>query len=68
LNDSAPFEVPDFRDEAVRARYENERRTPNPAAPEEHRLPTSILGAITPTSEGLAQAHKDWAEVGYHGE
>jgi len=68
LADSATFEVPDFRDETVRRQYENDHFTPNPTAPEEYRLPSSILGEITPTSEGLTQARKDWAEVGYHGE
>ena len=68
LADSAPFEVPDFRDEAVRRRYEHDHYTPDPAAPPEFRLPTSILGDIRPSPEGLAQARKDWAAVGYHGE
>ncbi|NOY79652.1 MAG: Gfo/Idh/MocA family oxidoreductase [Kiritimatiellaeota bacterium] len=68
LNDSAPFEVPDFRSEEVRVRYENDRFTPNPAAPDALRLPSSILGDIAPSPESLAQARRDWAEVGYHGE
>ena len=68
LQDSAPMEIPDFRRESIRRQYEDDHYTPNPAAPEEFRLPSSILGDITLSPETLAQARKDWAEAGYHGE
>lgn len=67
LADGAPVAIPDFRREDERRQHEHDHLTPNPLAPAEHRLPSSILGAITPTPAGLAQARRDWAEVGYHG-
>lgn len=68
LADSSPFVVPDFRQEAVRRQFEQDHYTPNPLAPEPFRQPTSILGNLQPTPEGLAQARQDWAAVGYRGE
>ena len=68
LANGAPFEVPDFRDEAARRAYENDDWSPFP----EDRRPgqpwPSILGEIVPTPETIAYARRIWAEMGYHDE
>lgn len=68
LENSKPYDMPDFRNEEDCKKWENDHMTPNPDAPEEYRLPSSILGKITPTEQGLQIARKHWAEVGYTGE
>ena len=68
LSDSAPQEIPDFRDETVRKQYENDHWSPDPTRGDENRPETSILGDIVPTEEARAFAKKVWAEKGYHGD
>ena len=68
LNDSAPVEVPDFRQETVRKQYENDDWSPDPARKKDGQPPSSILGDITPSDEALALAKEVWASKGYHGE
>jgi len=67
LNDSAPVEVPDFRDEAVRKQHENDHWSPDPTREQADRPPTSILGDITPTDAARALAKEVWAGKGYYG-
>ncbi|HEX2998827.1 MAG TPA: hypothetical protein VHR86_01110, partial [Armatimonadota bacterium] len=68
LADGMPFEVPDFRQEAVRAQYAEDDWSPYP----EDRRPgqpwPSIEGDITPSNEAVAFARQVWSEMGYHGE
>ncbi|SVC50835.1 uncharacterized protein METZ01_LOCUS303689, partial [marine metagenome] len=67
LHDSAPVEVPDFRDEAVRKQYENDHWSPDPIRGQADRPPASILGDITPTDAARALAKEVWAGKGYYG-
>ena len=65
LEDSKTYDVPDFRMEEDRKKFENDHYSPNPDTPEEFKLPSSVLGDIKPSAGGLSQACKDWQEVGY---
>jgi len=68
LNNGAPFDIPNFRDENVRKQYENDDWSPFP----EDRRPgqpwPSITGEVTPDEASLAAARKVWAEQGYREE
>jgi len=44
LADGAPFDIPDFHDESVRVKYENDHQSPFPSHAPHHQLPPSILG------------------------
>ncbi|HUT74946.1 MAG TPA: Gfo/Idh/MocA family oxidoreductase [Armatimonadota bacterium] len=67
LADGAPFEIPDLRDESVRASYEHDDWSPFP----EDRRPgqpwPSIKGEIKPSKRALTHARRVWAEMGYRG-
>ena len=65
LQNGAPLEVPDFRDESVRVGYENDRQSPDPATPEADRLPSSILGQIDLSPQARAFVKEVWARQGY---
>ena len=65
LNDSAPVEVPDFRDESVRKRHEDDDWSPAPNHKREGQPPTSILGDIEPSGQARAYAQEVWAKQGY---
>ena len=65
LEDSKTYDVPDFRKEDDRNKFDNDHYSPSPDTPEEFKLPSSILGDIKPTNEGLTQACKHWTEVGF---
>ena len=68
LDSGRPFEIPDFRDESVRTRYENDDWSPFP----EDRGPgqpwPSIEGEIKPPPRAVAAARRAWDEMGYHNE
>jgi len=68
LNNGAPFEIPDFRREEVRARYAHDDWSPYP----EDRRPgqpwPSITGEVIPSDAAFAEARKVWAEQGYTGD
>jgi len=68
LQDGAPFAVPDFKDEATRAQYENDHWSPWPQHAGPGQPPPSILGTPDPTPEGLALAREIWAASGYKAE
>lgn len=67
LEDSAPFEVPDFRKPSVRRRYRNDHWSPDPERNGKGQPPSSILGDIKPTREAKALARKVWEKQGYTG-
>ncbi len=67
LQDGQPFDVPDFRNESQRKRYENDRWSPWPEHAGPGQPPPSILGHVKPTRKGLASARKEWKNVGYTG-
>lgn len=70
LEDGAPFEVPDFRDEQSRKAYENDHWSPWPKDKDKqpNQPPPSIRGFVAPSERGLARAKQVWAEMGYKGE
>ena len=68
LDDSAPIEVPDFRDELVRKQYENDVWSPDPMSKGNSQPPCSILGDIEPSVAAKDLAKKVWAKQGYFGE
>ncbi len=53
LQDGAPFEVPDFRDESVRRRYEADDWTPDPARRKPGQPFSSVRGDLQPSAEAL---------------
>jgi predicted dehydrogenase len=70
LNDGAPLEVPNFRDEASRSRFENDTASPFPTHTKMgyESLPPSLLGTPTPSEQGVALAKEVWEGIGYREE
>ena len=68
LQDSAPFDIPDFRQESVREQYEDDHWSPDPTQRKEGDPWPSIRGKIEPTEEALAEARKIWGSMGYQGD
>ncbi|MFH1904428.1 MAG: Gfo/Idh/MocA family oxidoreductase [bacterium] len=68
LNDSNTLDIPDFRKETVRKKYENDHWSPDPTQRKKGDPWPSILGDIKPTKRGMAYAKKIWKEIGYTGE
>lgn len=68
LQDGAPFELPDFKDEASRSRFAADHWSPWPEDAGPGQPPPSILGRNDPAPEDIARARKIWAELGYAGE
>ena len=67
LGDSAPVDVPDFRDETIRKKYERDDWSPDPARKKRGQPPSSILGEIEPSDRAKALAKEVWASKGYFG-
>ena len=65
LQDSIPINVPDFRKEKVRQKYENDNWSPNPDLPSENRPPSSILGNIEPNESAKDLAKTIWNNQGF---
>ena len=65
LADSAPFEVPDFRDAKVRRRYRDDDWSPDPARRAKGQPPSSVLGNIELSDEAQRLARKVWRSKGY---
>lgn len=68
LADGAPFDMPDFRDETSRARFENDHWSPFAEYAGPGQPPPSILGRNDPDPNSLAHAREIWREIGYPGE
>jgi hypothetical protein len=68
LEEGKPFEVPDFRCEESRRRWEGDQWSPWPEHAGEGQPPPSILGWVQPSPEGVELARKIWAEIGYREE
>jgi len=68
LNDGAPVDVPDFRNEDDRSRFEDDHWSPWPKDARDGQPPPSILGLIEPTEEAKANARRVWAQQGYEAE
>lgn len=67
LANGAPQEVPDFRVEASRVRFENDHWSPWPDGTGDGSAPPSILGRLEPHPEGAAVAREIWKAIGYQG-
>lgn len=65
LSNGAPVEVPDFRDEAVRQRYESDDWSPMPEDRKPGQPWPSIQGEIRPTHEAISAAGRVWKDLGY---
>ncbi|WP_428940149.1 Gfo/Idh/MocA family protein [Fontivita pretiosa] len=68
LADGAPFEMPDFKSERSRKRYENDDWSPFPSHARPGQPPPSILGFNPPSASALRQARRIWAEAGWSGQ
>ena len=66
LNDSAPFEVPDFHDPAMRDKYRNDDWSPDPAKAKPGQPPSSILGDVKPSRKNIRHAERIWKEKERH--
>ena len=65
LEDGRPFAVPDFRDESIRSRYENDHWSPWPESAGPGQPPPSILGNREPSPEAIENARSTWEELGF---
>ena len=63
LNGNIGYDIPDFRLEEDRAKYDHDRTSPFPDADGLVNIPVSSQ-PYTPTEEDYAQALKDWKETG----
>ncbi len=61
----APFEVPDFRNEEERKKYENDHWSPFPEDKGPGQPPPSILGYRKPAPEAVENTRRIWQEIGY---
>lgn len=68
LDDSAPLDIPDFRDEAVRKQYENDHWSPDPLRAGPGQPAPSVRGYIEKSPEALRSAREVWKRIGYEGE
>lgn len=62
LSGGAPIDVPDFRDEAERAAYEDDHWSPDPAAAGPGQPAPSVLGHVQPPVAGREYAEEVWAD------
>ena len=60
------MEVPDFRKESIRKKYEHDGFTVDPSVP--GHVPASILGDIRPSKQALAFSRTVWRKQGYRNE
>jgi hypothetical protein len=65
LADGAPFDVPDFKDESARSKYENDHWSPLPEDAGPGQPPPSIRGYVKPSAKKIAHARKIWEKMGY---
>ncbi len=68
LADGAPFDMPDFSDEADRAKHQDDHWSPWPEHAGPGQPPASILGHVEPSATSLSAAREIWKEMGYVGE
>jgi hypothetical protein len=67
LSDGAAVKIPDFKSEAERKLYENDRFTPNPFATsaDEYKVKSKLIEDFRPSKEDYDAAYSDWAEFGF---
>ena len=68
LANGAPIEIPNFRNESVRVKYENDDWSPFPEDRKPGQPWPSIQGEIKPNKEAIEYARSIWKETGYTGE
>ena len=68
LDNGAPYEIPDFRQESVRVKYEDDNWSPWPQDQGPGQPPPSINGYNLPNDDAIAYAREVWDEMGYEGE
>ncbi|NLC45170.1 MAG: Gfo/Idh/MocA family oxidoreductase [Clostridiales bacterium] len=68
LEDGKTFEVPDFKNEEIRKKYENDNWSSFPKFAGPGQPSGSILGDIEISKEDIEYAKKIWRETGYEGE
>ncbi|MBI2438513.1 MAG: Gfo/Idh/MocA family oxidoreductase [Lentisphaerae bacterium] len=67
LEKGAPMEIPDFRRESIRRKYENDHWSPFPEDAGPGQPPQSILGFIKPTRRQFRLSRAVWRKIGYRG-
>jgi hypothetical protein len=65
LQDGAPVEVPDFRNEAVRKQHENDDWSPFPEDRRSGQPWPSIRGDLIPSEQAIEYAKEVWSKAGY---
>lgn len=65
LNNSGPLDVPDFRNEKIRRKYENYDWSPSPSKKHSRQAFSSIKGEINLSPELKSYTRKIWTERGY---
>lgn len=65
LADSAPVDVPDFRDPVARQAVAHDHWSPNPAEAAPGQPMPSILGDVEPAPEAFTYSREVWAANGY---
>lgn len=68
LANGQPFEIPDFRDEEARKRYENDHWSPFPEDHAPGQPWPSIRGDVKPDKDALDHARRIWDQMGYRGD
>lgn len=67
LEDGAPYDMPDFKKEADRKKYEKDHWSPWPDGSGDGKAPPSIQGYEKPSAAAIARARKAWTKLGYKG-
>jgi predicted dehydrogenase len=63
-----PFDVPDFRKESQRKKYQDDRWSPFPEDAGPGQPPATLCGNVQPSAKAVARARKIWRDIGYVGE
>ena len=67
LDEGRPYPIPDFKDEAQRKEYENDRWSSFPEDAGPNQPPPSVRGYVPPSEEAIAHAREVWQGLGYTG-
>jgi len=69
LENGKPFEIPDFRNEEIRKKFEDDNWTVLPQSDIGKKIPSNIFGSnYTTTEKAINYARKIWKSIGYEGE
>ncbi len=67
LSDGTPFNVPDFKNESERKKFENDDWSPFPKDSKPGQPAPSILGFRKPNENAVKNTRKIWDKIGYKG-